>query len=97
MLKAIIKAIINSHNMNILHQKSKIKDESNCRNKKYCLLCGKYLLPNIYCQRKITSSQPDYTEKVYFGVAEKYFKDTATPNPLSMRITQSTADRILGN
>ena len=50
-----IKGIINNHNMNILHQNNEMKDECNCRNKKYC--------------------QPSYNEKVYFGVAEKSFKD----------------------
>ena len=38
-----IKGIINSHNMNILHQNNEIKDECNCRNKKYCPLGGKCL------------------------------------------------------
>ena len=35
-----IKKIINNHNMNILHQNNEIKDECNCRNKKYCPLVG---------------------------------------------------------
>ena len=70
-----IKGIINNHNMNILHQNNEIKDEYNCRNKKYCPLGGKCLSPNIVYQGKINSSQPSYNEKVYFGVAEKSFKD----------------------
>ena len=70
-----IKGIINNHNMNILHQNNEIKDECSCRNKKYCPLGGKYLSPNIIYQGKINSSQPSYNEKVYFGVAEKSFKD----------------------
>ena len=42
----------------------------------------KCLLPNIVYQGKLTSSQPTYTEKVYFGGTEKSFKDsTTTPNP----------------
>ena len=40
-----IKAIINNHNMSILHQNKEIKDECNCRNK-YCPLGGKCLSPN---------------------------------------------------
>ena len=69
-----IKGIINNHNMNILHQNNEIKDGCNCRNKKYCPLGGKCLSPNIVYQGKINSSQPNYNEKVYFGVAEKSFK-----------------------
>ena len=70
-----IKAIINNHNMNILHQNNEIKNECNCRNKKYCPLGGKYLLPNIVYEGKINSSQPNYNDNVYFGVAKKSFKD----------------------
>ena len=70
-----MQGIINNHNMNILHQNNEIKDECNCRNKKYCPLGGKCLSPNIVYQGKINSSQPSYNEKVYFGVAEKSFKD----------------------
>ena len=55
-----IKGIINNHNMNILHQNNEIKDECNCRNKKYCPLGGKCLSPNIVYQGKINSSQPSY-------------------------------------
>ena len=69
-----IKGIINNHNMNILPQNNEIKDECNCRNK-YFPLGGKCLSPNIVYQGKINSSQPNYNEKVYFGVAEKSFKD----------------------
>ena len=86
-----IKGIINNHNMNILHQNNEIKDQCNCRNKKYCPLGGKCLSPNIVYQGKINSSQLSYNEKVYFGVAEKSFKDsTTTPNPLHMKIMQMT-------
>ena len=70
-----IKGIINNHNMNILHQNNEIKDECNCRNKKYCPLGWKCLSPNIVYQGKLNSYQPSYNEKVYFGVAEKSFKD----------------------
>ena len=77
--------------MNILHQNNEIKDECNCRNKNYCPLGGKFLSPNIVYQGKITSTQPNYNNKVYFGVAEKRLKDfTTTPNPLPMKTTQMT-------
>ena len=61
--------------MNILHQNNEIKDECNCRSKKYFPLSGKCLPPNIVYQGKITyqttmttTTQPNYNEKVYFGV-----------------------------
>ena len=58
-----------------VHQNYEIKHECNCRNKKYCSLGGKCLSLNIVYQGKITSSQPNYNDKVYFGVAERSFKD----------------------
>ena len=70
-----INAIINNHIINILHQNNKRKDERNCRNKKYFLLGEKCLSPNAVYQGKITSIQPNYRDKVYFGVAEKSFKN----------------------
>ena len=69
-----IKAIINNLNMNIL-QINEIKDKCNCRIKKYCPSGEKCLSSNIVYRGKITSTQPNYNEKVYFGVAEKSFKD----------------------
>ena len=68
-----IKAIIINHN--ILHQNNEIKDEYNCRNKRYCPLGGKCLSPNIIYQRKMTSTQTNCNDKVYFGVAEVSFKN----------------------
>ena len=78
-----IKGIINNHNMNILHQNNEIKDKCNCRNKKYCPLGGECLSPNIVYQGKINSSQPNYNEKVYFGVAEKSSKDDFTNHQIT--------------
>ena len=64
-----IKTIINNHNVNILHLNNKIKDALDWRNKKYYPLGAKCLLLNIVDQGKITLSQPNYTENVYFRVA----------------------------
>ena len=51
--------------------------------KMYCPLGGKCLSPNAVYMGKTTSIQPNYKNKVYFGVTEKSFKDsTTTPNPL---------------
>ena len=52
-----IKAIISNRNMNILHQNNEIRDEYSYRNKKYCPLGWKCLLPNVLYQGKITLTQ----------------------------------------
>ena len=89
-----IKAMKNNHNMIILHQNNEIKVERNCRNNKYCPLDGKFLSPNLVYQGKITSAQPNQNDKVYFGVAEKSSKNSATtPNPLPMKVTQMTQNQ----
>ena len=65
-----------------------MKDEYNCTNKKYSSLGEKVLLSNIVYQGKITTTQPNYNDKVYFGVADKSFQDsTTTPNPLQSTVT----------
>ena len=54
-----IKAIINNHNMNILHKNNEIKDERNWKNKKYCPVGGKCdFLPTQLYQSKFTKSNP---------------------------------------
>ena len=55
----------------LLDQNKEIKDECNCRNKKYCPLGGKCLSLNTVYQGKTTSIQPNCKDKVYFRVAEK--------------------------
>ena len=69
--------------MKILHQNNETKDEYNCRNKKYCPFGRRCLSPNIVYQGEMTLTQPNYNDKVYFGV-------TTTLNPLPMKITQMT-------
>ena len=68
-----------------------VKDGCNCRNKKYWLSGGKLLTPSVYYLGNITSSQRNCTGKVYFGVAEKLFKD------YSLRLCKwyKTVERIL--
>ena len=89
-----IKEIINNQNINIPHKNNGIKDGCNCRNKKYCPLGGKRLSPNMVYLGKAASTQPNYNDKVYFGYAEKQFKDyKTTPNSLPMKITQMSQNR----
>ena len=68
--------------MKIRYRNNKIKDECNCRNKKYCPLVGKCLSPNIVYQGKITSTQPNYNVKIYFGVAEKIDRKILEPHQI---------------
>ena len=51
-----------------------MKDNCNCKNKKYCPLRRKCLSPNIAYLGKTTSIQPNYNDKVYFRVAKKSLK-----------------------
>ena len=69
-----IKAIINNHNMNILHQNKGIKDKCNCRNKNYCLLCGKCLSPNIVYQKKHLHSNPTTLTKFTLELQKSHSK-----------------------
>ena len=79
-----IKAVINNHNMNIFHQNNEIKDECNCRNRRYCPLGGKFLSPNAVYQRKdnFNSTQLQW-QSLLFWVAEKL-------PMMKMKITQVT-------
>ena len=95
-----IKAIISNHNMNILHQNNEIKDECNSRNKKYCPLGGKCLSPNTVYQRKITSTESNYNDKVYFKVAKsrsKILRPHQILYPWRVRKWHRTVERILEN
>ena len=86
------RAIINNHNMNILHQNNEIKNEVNCRNKKYCPLGGKCLSPNIVYQGKINYPNPTTMTKFTLELQKSHSKidSTTTPNPLHMKIMQIT-------
>ena len=69
-----IKTVINNHNMKILNENNEIRSNCNCRNKNDCPLGGNCLVENIVYEGKITSNQPNYKEKIYFGIAETSFK-----------------------
>ena len=68
-----MKVIINNHSMNILHQNKDIKDEYNCRNK-YCLKVGN-VCRQIQFTRESNLNPTQLQRQIYFGVAEKSFKD----------------------
>lgn len=66
-----IKAIINNHNIIIFRQSNEMKHgwRQKVSSFRWKMFIGK--------QKKVTLFQSNYTEKVYFGVAEKLFKDGA--------------------
>ena len=73
-----IKSIIKNHSVNILHQNKENKDGCNCRIRSIVLQVG-----NIYRQIQLgviylSPNIVNFTEKVYFGVAEKSFNDSTT-------------------
>ena len=58
---------------------------------------GKCLSFNIVYQGKITSTQPFYNDKVYFGVAESRSKITPIPLTFYTSERHRTSKRIMGN
>ena len=70
-----IKSIINSHNAKILFPKKNTEQRTcNCLNKVNRPLEEKWLTTNIVYKAKITSSNQNYQENVYFGSCETTFK-----------------------
>ena len=76
-----IKAVINNNKMRILHQNNEIKDECNCRNKRYCPLGGNSL-PG---KNNFNSTQLQWQ-----SLLSSCRKVVQKPNPLPMKITQMT-------
>ena len=70
-----IKTIINSHNTKILFPKKSTEQRTcNCLNKVNCPLEQKCLTTNIVHKAKVTSSNQNFQEIVYFGSCETTFK-----------------------
>ena len=71
-----IKTTINSHNAKILFTKKSTEQRTfNCLNKVNCPLEQKCLTINMVYKAKVTSSNQNYQEKVYFGSCETTFKN----------------------
>ena len=70
-----IKTIINSHNRKIISE-TKVSNETscNCVTKENCPLQENCLAANNLYQATVTSSTPNFGEKVYVGVCEPPFK-----------------------
>ena len=70
-----MKTIINSHNHKITNPKTITKDRTcNCVDKAKCPLSQNCLVNNIIYKAVLTSTNPHYKEKIYFGTAETTFK-----------------------
>ena len=66
-----MKTIIYNHNKNILGKKPSINTSTwNCRNKEACPLNGEYQIGEVVYEGIISSNQPNYKEKKYFGNVE---------------------------
>ena len=81
-----MKAIITSHNKNILGKKPSInRSNCNCRNKEACPLNGQCQIGEVVYESTLSSNQPNYKEKKYFGIAEESFKRRLYNHNLSFR------------
>ena len=70
-----MKTLITNHNKNILGKKPSInKSNCNCRNKEACPLNGQCQIGEVVYESALSSNQPNYKEKKYFGIAEESFK-----------------------
>ena len=81
-----MKTIINNHNKNILGKKPSINTLTcNCRNKEACLLNGQCQIGEVAYEGTLSSNQPNFKEKKYFGIADESFKGRLYNHNLSFR------------
>ena len=93
-----IKTIINSHNAKILFLKKSTEQRTcNCLNKDNCSLEQKYLTTNIVYKAKVTSSNENYQEKVYFGSCETTFKKRISNHKKSFNVNEYKNETELSN
>ena len=69
-----MRSIINAHNKEILTEKKTPKTNCNCINKSDCPLNNQCQTASIIYKAKVTSNQPNYFYKVYYGTSEGTFK-----------------------
>ena len=70
-----MKTRINNHNKNIVRKKSSRNTSTcNCRDKEACLLNGQCQMQEVVYKSTLSSNQPNYKEKKYFGIVEESFK-----------------------
>ena len=93
-----IKTIINSHNAKILFPKKSTEQRTcNCLNKVNCPLEQKCLTTNIVYKAKVTSSNQNYQEKVYFGSCETTFKKRFSNHKKSFNLKEYKNETELSN
>ena len=93
-----IKSIINSHNAKILFPKKSTEQRTcNCLNKVNCPLEQKCLTTNIVYKAKVTSSNQNYQEKVYFGSCETTFKKEFSNHKKSFNLNEYKNETELSN
>ena len=93
-----IKAIINSQNAKILFPKKSTEQRTyNCLNKVNCPLEQKCLTTNIVYKAKVTSSNQNYQEKVYFGSCETTFKKRFSNHKKSFNLNEYKNETELSN
>ena len=81
-----MKTIINNHNKNILRKKSSRNTSTcKCRDKEAYPLNGKCQIGEVVYEGTLSSNQPNYKEKKYFGIAEESFKRRLYNHNLSFR------------
>ena len=93
-----IKTIINFHNAKILFPKKSTEQETcNCLNKYNCPLEQKCLTTNIVYKLKVTSSNQNYQEKVYFGSCKTTFKKQFSNHKKSFNLNEYKNETELSN
>ena len=93
-----IKTIINSHIAKILFPKKSTEQRTcNCLNKVNCPLEQKCLTTNIVYKAKVTSSNQNYQEKVYFGSCETTFKKRFSNHKKSFNLKEYKNETELSN
>ena len=92
------KSIINTHNAKILFPKKSTEQRTcNCLNKVNCPLEQKCLTTNIVYKAKVTSSNQNYQEKVYFGSCETTFKKRFSNHKKSFNLKEYKNETELSN
>ena len=81
-----MRTIINNHNKNILGKKPSINTPTcDCRNKEVYPLSGQCQIGEVVYEVTLSSNQPNYKEKQYFGTGKESFKGHLYNHNLSFR------------
>ena len=93
-----MKTIINSHYHKIANPTTITKDRTcNCLDKVKCPLSQNCLVNNSIYKAVLTSTNPYYKEKIYFGTAETTFKLRYSNRQRSFKFLKYKKDTELSN